>query len=39
MKTHVTLQFGKAPTSPFDFDRGALMLALAFFIWARRARA
>jgi hypothetical protein len=30
---------GKAPTSQFDFGTGALMLALAFFVWARLARA
>jgi len=30
---------GKAPTSQLDFGTGALMLALAFFVWARLARA
>jgi len=29
----------KAPTSQFDFGTGALMLALAFFVWARVSRA
>jgi hypothetical protein len=30
---------GKGATSQLDFGTGALMLALAFFIWARIARA
>jgi hypothetical protein len=29
----------KAPTSQLDFGTGALMLALAFFVWARLVRA
>jgi len=30
---------GKGPTAELDFGTGALMLALAFFVWARLSRA
>ena len=34
-----TAPVGKGATSQLDFGTGALMLALAFFVWARIARA